>query len=90
MTSRSPICASVSARPCVSTNPTTTSTPAAPQLVRLVEHAVRLADAGGRADVQLELPALALRDERQKVELVHERAGVAVERRQPSGSRSGS
>ncbi len=66
-TSRSPICAAVSARAWVSTNPTTTSTPRARRLMRLDEHAIRLADAGRRADVQFELPALALAHEREEV-----------------------
>ena len=36
---------------------------AAPEIMRLVEHAVRLAHAGGRSDIELELSALAPRDE---------------------------
>ena len=51
MTSRSAIRASVSARPWVSTNPMTTSTPSTAERVRVFDHRIGLADARRGADV---------------------------------------
>ena len=62
-TSRSRTCASVSARPWVSTKPTTTSTPRPLRAWASVEHPERLPHSGRRADVHLESPALAGPDE---------------------------
>ena len=50
---------SVSARPCVSTTPTTTSTPCAPLRARGLQHRVGLAHAGRGAEEDLQLPAAA-------------------------------
>ena len=53
-TSRSPICAAVLRRPCVSTKPTTTSSPYSRRRRPSFEHRERLADAGRGAEVDAE------------------------------------
>ena len=59
--------ADVSTRPWVSTNPTTTSTPAFLQGVGLFQHAIGLADARGKAQIELQPAALAAVDQFQKI-----------------------
>ena len=61
MTSSPSSSVSVSARPWVSTTPTTTSTPSRCALARRLEHGVGLADAGRRADEDPEAAALRAR-----------------------------
>ena len=90
-TSRSPICAAVLLRPCVSTNPTTTSVPRVRAPVALVEHGEGLADAGRGAEVDAEPPAghgASLRTQRaaveRQVELEHVHAWLAEEAERPA------
>ena len=84
-TSRSSICAAVFSRPCVSTNPMTTSVPREHATATFVEHREGLADTGSRSEIDAELPAshrVSLRSRRlvqRDVELEHVDAGLAEE-----------
>ena len=75
MTSRSPTCSAVSARPWVSTRPIDHVDALPLEAVPLAEHGVGLADAGRRAEVDLQPAPLLAAD--QVEELLGSRAGRA-------------